>query len=202
MIKQWITIAMVLILMCSSVYALEVGGISLPDSVKADKTDLVINGAGLRTSFAIKVYAVGLYLKAKSDNAAAIINADEPMSLCMKWRMSIPPAKIDETYYKSFGTVLNVPKGDGYTAKTNYGPMTKDVVTFMGWLDKKETKKNDVWKYVYIPGKGTEVYIHDGTTEQLMGVIPGLEFKKALFSIWLGEKPPVGNSLKEELLGK
>jgi hypothetical protein len=72
----------------------------------------------------------------------------------------------------------------------------------MGWLDKKETKKNDVWTYIYIPGKGTEVYVNDGAANKLMGVIPGLDFKKALFSIWLGENPPVGNSLKKELLGK
>ncbi len=202
MIKKSVMLLGILLSLCVCANALEVGGISLPDTLKADKTDLSINGAGLRTSFALKVYAAGLYLKAKTSDAGSIINRDEPMALCMKWRMSIPPAKIDETYYKSFGTVLKVPKGSGYGPKTDFGPMTKDVVTFMGWLDKKETKKNDMWTYTYIPGKGTEVYVHDGTANKLMGVIPGLEFKKVLFSIWLGDDPPVGNSLKKELLGK
>ena len=34
-----------------------------------------------------------------------------------------------------------------------------------------------------------------------MGTIRGLDFKKALFAIWLGEKP-ADNSLKQGMLGK
>lgn len=200
--KKWFTTILVLLTMAATSFAVEIGGISLPDTLKADKTDLVLNGAGLRTSFTFKVYGAGLYLKSKTADAGAIVNGDEVMALSMKWRMSIPPDKIDDTYYKSFGTVLNAPKGAGYGPKSDFGPQTKNVVTFMGWLDKKETKKNDVWTYIYIPGKGTEVYVNDGAANKLMGVIPGLDFKKALFSIWLGENPPVGNSLKKELLGK
>ncbi len=49
-----------------------------------------------------------------------------------------------------------------------------------------------------VPGKGTEVYVND----QLKGTIAGQEFKKVLFSIWLGDKPPVGEGLKKQLLGK
>ena len=71
----------------------------------------------------------------------------------------------------------------------------------MNWVSERKTSKEDSWVFIYIPGKGTEVHIHDGTTDTLKGVIPGLGFKKALFSIWLGEDAPVGG-LKDDLLGK
>lgn len=198
MMKKWVLVAMVLFTTASMAFALEVGGISLKDKIKAGNTDLVLNGAGLRTVLTFKVYAIGLYLKAKSSDAAAIVNGNEPMALSMKWRMKSPPSRIDETYYKSFAQVLKAPPAKSYGPTSNLGPMTKDVVTFMGWIDKKEAQKDDVWTYVYVPGKGTEVYVND----QLKGTIAGQEFKKVLFSIWLGDKPPVGEGLKKQLLGK
>ena len=198
MMKKWVLVAMVLFTTASMAFALEVGGISLKDKIKAGNTDLVINGAGLRTVLTFKVYAIGLYLKAKSSDASAIVNGNEPMALSMKWRMKSPPSRIDETYYKSFAQVLKAPPAKNYGPTSDLGPMTKDVRTFMGWIDKNDAQKDDVWTYVYVPGKGTEVYVND----QLKGTIPGQEFKKVLFSIWLGDKPPVGEGLKKQLLGK
>jgi hypothetical protein len=198
MMKKWVMIAMALIFTSSAALAVEVGGIELPDAIKAGSTSLIMNGAGLRTVLTFKVYGIGLYLKSKSSDGNAIINANDPMALSMKWRMKSPPSRIDETYYKSFATVLKAPPAKSYGPTSDLGPMTKDVVTFMGWIDKKEAQKNDVWTYIYVPGKGTEVYVN----EKLMGTIPGLEFKKVLFSIWLSDKAPVGNGLKNDLLGK
>jgi hypothetical protein len=202
MVKKVMILVMTLLLCSTSLWALEIGGINMPDTMKAGNADLILNGAGLRTKFGLKVYGIGLYLKAKSADSSAIVNADEPMALQMKWKMSIPPAKIDETFYESFATVVKAPKQDSYGPKSNYGPLTKDIVTFMGWVDQKPTSKTDPTVYIYIPGKGTEVHVYEGGKDQLKGVIPGVEFKKALFGIWLGEKPPVGESLKNGMLGK
>ena len=55
----------------------------------------------------------------------------------------------------------------------------------------------DVYDFVYVPGKGVEIYKNG----QMASTIQGLEFKKALFGIWLCNKP-AQESLKEEMLGK
>lgn len=202
MSKKTIILLMMLFLSVESAWALEIGGVDLPDTLKAGDSQLILNGAGLRRKFGLKVYAVGLYLTAKSTDAAAALSADAPMALDMRWRMKVPPEKIDEVFFESFGEALKVPKGSGYTAETDYGPESKNIVSFMSWISKRETTKQDSWIFIYIPGKGTEVHVHDGTTDQLMGTIPGTAFKKALFSIWIGEEPPVGDSLKEDLMGE
>ena len=59
-----------------------------------------------------------------------------------------------------------------------------------------KAKKGDQINLKYTPGKG--VAIEKNGTQ--LKVIAGLEFKKALFSIWLG-KIPADSSLKSGLLG-
>jgi hypothetical protein len=58
-------------------------------------------------------------------------------------------------------------------------------------------KKGDKINFEYLPNKGVAVE-KNGTQ---LCVIEGLEFKKALFSIWLGNVPADAN-LKEGMLGK
>ena len=50
---------------------------------------------------------------------------------------------------------------------------------------------------IYIPGKGVEVL----KNSQSKVIIKGLEFKKALFGIWLCNKP-AQESVKKQMLGK
>ena len=49
----------------------------------------------------------------------------------------------------------------------------------------------------YVTGAGLKVYKNN----VYKGVVPGVEFKKALFSIWLGTKP-ADAALKNKMLGK
>jgi hypothetical protein len=56
-------------------------------------------------------------------------------------------------------------------------------------------EKKDVFEFVYNPEEGTLVYKNG----ELKKVIEGLDFKKALFGIWLCNKPADKN-LKEDLL--
>ncbi|NRA12526.1 MAG: chalcone isomerase family protein [Crocinitomicaceae bacterium] len=50
---------------------------------------------------------------------------------------------------------------------------------------------------IYKPGKGAAVMVNG----KYKGLVAGLEFKKALFSIWLGSNP-ADKKLKSKMLGK
>lgn len=202
MIRKMMILLTLLFVTSTSAWALEIGGVDLPDTLKSGDTEILLNGAGLRRKFGMKVYAVGLYTKAKTTDGQAVIDADEPMALDMRWRMSVPGKKIDESFYESFAVSAGAPKANSYGPQTNFGPVTKDIVNYMGWIDSRETTKQDSWIMIYVPGKGTEVYVNDGTKKELKGVIPGIEFKKVLFGIWLAEDPVVGKSLRADLLGQ
>ena len=60
---------------------------------------------------------------------------------------------------------------------------------------KGRLKRGEVLELVYVPGEGTRM-IRDGVLQTTIG---GLEFKQALFRIWLGDDP-VDAELKEALL--
>jgi hypothetical protein len=49
----------------------------------------------------------------------------------------------------------------------------------------------------YIPGKGTTLSYNTIP----LGTIEGIEFSKALFSIWIGENP-IDEGFRDRLLGK
>ena len=50
---------------------------------------------------------------------------------------------------------------------------------------------------VYLPKEGVKVYKNN----KLLGTIEGMEFKRALFGIWLSKKP-ADKDLKQAMLGK
>jgi hypothetical protein len=181
----------------------EKAGIILPDTLYTGKDKLVLNGAGVRKKFGFKAYVAGLYLSRKTTDNNEIINADQPMTFTMYWRRSADPRKINLVFFKSFAISVDAPFEKIYTSESNYGELSEKIIKFVSWVAKKTTIPNDAWIYQYKPGEGTYVYMYDAEkkSEDFMGLIPGIDFKKALLRIWIGDKQSVGDTMKKDLLG-
>lgn len=167
--------------------ALEIGGAILPDTLTAGQQELVLNGAGLRKKFFVKVYAGGLYLTEKSGDADAIIAADAPMAIRMHFIYDgVSPEKLIDAW------------NEGFTAATggDTAPIQAGIDKFNGFFT-EEAKAGDTYDIIYSPEQGVRMYRGD----RLKGVIPGLEFKQALFGIWLGEEP-ADDGLKDGMVGR
>jgi hypothetical protein len=68
-----ITQVILLLLVTASAFSqVTLNDVTLPARIKKDNTELVLNGGGIRKKFVFKVYVAGLYLTAKSKNAADI----------------------------------------------------------------------------------------------------------------------------------
>jgi hypothetical protein len=162
-------------------------GHQIPDQLPAADSQLLLNGAGLREKYMIDLYIGGLYLQAKSSDATAIINADEPMAL----RLLIVSSRINsenmtETTLEGFQNSL----GDKLAA------MQPRIDQFM--LSFKEPiKEGDVFEMLYLPASGVII----SKNGKQLNTVEGVDFKAALFGIWLGEEP-AQKSLKEDMLGK
>jgi len=59
----------------------KVGDATLPNELKIESDQLILNGAGLREKLWFDLYACGLYLQTKSKNASQIVSTDEPMTI-------------------------------------------------------------------------------------------------------------------------
>lgn len=187
MIKKLFVMVLAVLMTASFAWAAEIGGVTLPDSLMAGNTKLLLNGAGLRKKFFVKVYAGGLYLKQKNSDAEKVIAADEPMAIRMCFIYDgVAKEKLIAAWNEGF---KNATRG-------NIAPIKTQIDTFNSVFT-EEAKKGDVYDIVYIPGQGVSMVMKG----QPKGTIKGLEFKKAVFSIWLGEKP-ADKGLKKGMLGK
>lgn len=176
-------IATILIsLSASDGYAFRLGG-----------KEMVKNGSGVRTKFLIgTLYNATLWvpaaLKGKTDKE--IIEANQPMSIVLVLESKLITR---ERFVESTSDGFNKAAESGYTTASKQKFLNQySAITF---------QKGDVFNMSYTPAGLTTSYKSVKTGKvQVLGVIPGLDLKKALFAIWLGSKP-VQDSLKKGLLG-
>lgn len=185
--KQLLTAVLLLLCLTPAAHAKRVLDIKVPDVQTFAGNELVLNGAGVRSKFIYDLYVIGLYTREPLTDADAIIAADEAMSL----RIYIISDLITGERFAEY-------THDGFVRSThgNLAPIRKEVDTLVESF-RSNLQKNDVYDLVYLPETGVVIY-RNGKKED---VAEGLEFKQALFGIWLSDKP-VNSHLRSELLGK
>jgi len=148
---------------------------------------MVLNGKGERTK-GITVYYASLYVprELKGASATRIIEADQPMAI---------EIKIDSRFVSGDSFLTAVKEGLEKAASAGYG--TSDMQKYTNLYNSVSIKKYDIIEHLYEPGKGMTV-VYKG---QVLGIIKGIQFKKAFFAMYLGSKP-VQDKLKNQLLGK
>ena len=168
--------------------AMELAGVTLPDTTTVNGSTLTLNGMGVRTKtiLKVKVYVAGLYLATPNHDAAAIIAADEAKQVVMHFLYKkVEKDKLTEAWREGFeknsAVVLSALKArlDEFCAL---------------WPDMASSEQAVI---TYIPGTGTRLELKGKEA----GVIPGKDFADAMFAVWLGAKP-VDAGLKEGMLGR
>jgi len=186
--KSIIIILSILFSFALPVQAKEVSGVQVPDTFQDGGTTLLLNGAGIRTKWFLDIYVGSLYLKSKNHDATQIINADEPMAITLHMVSSlVSTSKMKSATEEGFDNSLN--------GKTK--PLQTEINQFISVFE-TPIDDNDVYNLVYLPGTGVKTYKNGKLVKTIGG---GLAFKKALFGIWISDKP-AEESLKESMLGK
>ncbi len=114
-------------------------------------------------------------------------SADEPMAIRLHVLSKlITSEKMEKATREGF-----VQSTEGNTAK-----IEDRIETFITVFKEEEIAKGDVFDLIYLPGQGTLAC----KNQKVLATVPGLDFKKALFGIWLSDHP-VQTSLKQGMLG-
>lgn len=173
-------------------FAAEVAGVKLDDKLRIapDGPELVLNGAGVRTRFVVKVYAAGLYLTEKKGDAAAAVALSGPKRVSMVMLRDVTAQQMADALNE--GMQANNPPGELDKLKPQVAELTS-IMTALG-----QTKKGDVIALDFVPDVGTRVLFNGETKGK---PIPGAEFYRALLRVWLGDKPADGD-LKRGMLGQ
>lgn len=165
-------------------FAAERAGVTMPDRLVIDGTQLELNGMGVReaTIFKVDVYVAALYVEHRATSADEIIRSEQLKRLDMVLLRDVDRDDIVDAWRKGF--------------KQNGADMTKlgpRIAQFAAWIT--DLKKKDTLSFVYRPSVGVTVALRGRT----MGTIPGQDFASSFFAIWLGPKP-ADDALKTQLL--
>jgi hypothetical protein len=176
------------IFIASLAQARSIGGVDMEETLKLDNKSLVLNGAGIREKFFANIYVAGLYLTEKNSDYMKIINMDDSMAIKIK---------IVSTLITSKRFMEACEEGFERTTNGNTKPLRSKIdlayTAFNG-----EFKVGDVFDIVYTKGAGTSFYKNG----KLVSKVDGLDFKKALFGIWIIDKPSHKNEkLRRGMLG-
>ena len=166
---------------------LDVNGVTVPRKIEFQGKTLQLNGAGGRSKMWLEVYVQALYLSQLSQDPQFIIDSDTEMAI----RIEITSSMVSSS---KLTKAMNA--GFEKSAASNLNQLRPRIEEFKTFLSDMITEK-DVFVLAYNPLDQT---INVYKNEVLKGKIPGFDFKKALFGIWLSDKP-VDETLKKHLLG-
>lgn len=164
-----------------------VNGVTFAPTQKGTKSELKLNGAGVRKKAMFKVYVLGLYTISKTKDAQAIINKNEEIIIKLQITSSVVnSSNMSEAIREGFEKSTN----------GNTSALKSKIESFIAAFSKEEIKEGDVFVLNYIPSVGLKT----SKNGKLVSTIEGEDFKKALVGIWLGSNP-IDANLKKALLG-
>ena len=161
--------------------------VTVPGKLKVGDAELVLNGAGIRKKAFFKLYVAGLYAAKKTTNAKELVAADAPVAVRLQ---------ITSSMVSSDNMSEAIVEGFGKSTGGNTASLQKRIDTLITAFKKEAITEGNVFELKYVPKKGVETYKNG----KLLTTIEGLDFKKALFGIWLSDNP-VDADLKKGLMG-
>lgn len=166
----------------------KIAGHILPKVMKVGDQYLKLNGGGVREKMFIDLYIAILYLEAPTTKANDILTVDKPMAIKLK----IVSSMVDKD---NFEAALR----DGFKKSTNnnVAPYKDRIEKLISAGFKEEITDLDIYDLIYQPGIGTTLMKNN----KKLVTIEGLDFKDALFGIWLGTAPAQVD-LKKKMLGE
>jgi hypothetical protein len=173
-------------ILSSPLFAGTLAGVTLSDTITIGNQTLLLNGMGIRTKFFIKVYVGGLYLETQSGDAASIIQSNASKRVVLHFVYGeVTQGQMVESFSEGFRA----------NAADQVIALKPQIDQFIGALE--DMKRGDELIVTYLPATGTTLTIRG--KDKL--TIAGQPFAQAVFSVWLGPKPPTSD-LKNGLLGK
>lgn len=169
--------------------AAEAGGVKFESELALRGTRLVLNGAGVRVKFFVKVYAAGLYLPAKATAPEAAWDTKAPRALRIVMLREVDAADLGKLL------VSGMEKNTSAEEFARAAPATGRITELFN--ARKKMAAGDAILIEWVPGTGTVLTINGKAEEP----IADPEFFPVLMKVWLG-RSPADADLKDALLGK
>jgi Chalcone isomerase-like len=183
--KRWL--ALMLLPWALTVSALEVAGVNVADKARVGASELVLNGAGIRTRVIFKLYVGALYLAEKTSAAAEALAPKGAKRVALTMLRDLSAQQLNEAFENGIQANSSAAELDALK------PRIAELLSLF-----TDAKKGDVILLDFLPESGTAVSVNGAVKGK---PIPGEDFYPALLRIWLGDKP-VDGDLKKSMLGQ
>lgn len=162
--------------------AAEIEGVAFAEELDASGTPLPLHGVGLlRYRVLFKGYVGGLYIPAGVDAQDALSDVPKALELSYFW----------EIEGKLFGDAASslLAETESPERLAALRPQLDDMHALY-----RDVQPGDRYRLTYVPGRGTTLHYND----EILGTVPGADFARAYFGIWLGKKP-LSTSFRDQL---
>ncbi|HXE39164.1 MAG TPA: chalcone isomerase family protein [Azonexus sp.] len=167
--------------------AAEVAGVKVEEKLKVGGSELVLNGAGLRSKLFIKVYVGALYVGQKSTTPAGVYDSPAPRRMVMRMLRDMDA----DTLHGALDDGLKNNLTPAELAELK--PQAEQLATIMKGIGKVREGDSIAIDFT---NEGVGVSLNG----ESRGKVAGANFAKALLRVWLGDKP-ADAGLKKALLG-
>lgn len=168
--------------------AAEVAGVKVDDKLRVGEIDLVLNGAGLRTRFFIKVYVGALYVVQKSAVPAKHVDSQTPRRMSLRMLRELDADALQSALQDGLNSNLTS------VELAEIKPQTEQLAALMKAIGK--VREGDALT-IDFSAEGITL----GLNGEMRGKVGGAAFAHGLLKVWLGENP-VDAALKKALLGE
>jgi long-chain acyl-CoA synthetase len=182
---RW-TVIIASLALAQAAWAADVEGVKVPDRASVGGKELVLNGAGLRSRFLVKVYVGSLYLPEKAGTTDAAL-AKVPRRVQLTLLRNLSPDQLVDALVD--GMKANNSEAELAAVKAQTDELVKIMKAF------GDVKEGSVVALDFVDG--ATLIALDGAAK---GSIAGEPFNRALVKVWLGDKP-VQADLKKAMLG-
>jgi hypothetical protein len=184
--------ALIGVAVASVALAAEVAGVKLDDKVRIapNTPELVLNGAGIRTRFFVKVYVGGLYLPEKKTAVPDVLALGGAKRIQLAMLRDLTAQQLADALNEGFAA--NNPPAD----QERYKGQLAELLAVMNALG--QAKQGEVIALDFVPDSGTRVLVNGVAKGK---PIPDEGFYRAILKVWLGDKPADAD-LKRGLLGQ
>jgi len=167
--------------------AAEVAGIKVEEKLKLGGSELVLNGAGLRSKLFIKVYVGALYVGQKSTTPAGIYDSTAPRRMVMRMLRDMEAESLHGALDDGLHNNLSPAELSELKAPA------EQLATIMKGIGKVREGDSIAIDFT---NEGVAVSLNG----ESRGKVAEPAFAKALLRVWLGDKP-ADAALKKALLG-
>ena len=167
--------------------AAEVAGVRVEDKLRVGNSELLLNGAGLRTRFFIKVYVGALYVGEKASSPAAIIDSNAPRRVSLRLLRDLDAESLHSALDEGLHNNLSP------TELAELKAPAEQLAGIMKGIGK--AREGDTIAIDF-----SDAGINVSLNGETRGRVASSALGRGLLKVWLGDKP-ADAALKKAMLG-